>query len=330
MTRTHQPTEFSILAILALLALAAACSGRTDPSPVTGLVDATEIDVASKIPGRIKDLTVREGDRVEVGQALVTIESQEVAAKIDQVRAAVSGAKAKLAMARHGARDEEKDQARKALDTARSQLTLAAKGHARATALLKTETVTQAAFDDADFKYKAAQDQVAMAQARYDMVMKGARSEELDGLEALVKQGEGSLSEVESYGRETSQTAPISGEVAKILVHRGELAATGYPILTLVDRSDSWAAFPVREDLLSDVKVGTILQVQVPALRKTVAMKVYSIAPMGDFATWRATGDKASFDLRTFEVRARPVQPEPDLRPGMTARFTPALTLAAR
>ncbi len=310
---------------LSLLALATACGGRPAVTPVTGLVDATEIDVASKIPGRVKELTVHEGDRVEAGQALVTIESQEVAAKIDQVRAAVNAARAKLALARHGARAEEKDQARKALETAQAQLAMAEKAHARAAALVKTETITQAAFDDADFKYKAAQDQVAVAQARYDLVIKGARAEELDALEALVKQGEGSLSEVESYGRETSQTAPIGGEVAKILVHRGELAATGYPILTLVDRSDAWAAFPVREDLLADVKVGAVLQVEVPALRRTVPMKVYSIAPMGDFATWRATGDKASFDLRTFEVRARPVAPEADLRPGMTARFTPAL-----
>ncbi len=308
---------------LSLLALAAGCGGRPTATPVTGLVDATEIDVASKIPGRVKELAVREGDRVEAGQALVTIESQEVAAKIDQVRAAVNAARAKLALARHGARAEEKDQARKALETAQAQLAMAEKAHARAAALVKTETITQAAFDDADFKYKAAQDQVAVAQARYDVVIQGARAEELDALEALVKQGEGSLSEVESYGRETSQVAPIGGEVAKILVHRGELAATGYPILTLVDRSDAWAAFPVREDLLAGVKVGAVLQVEVPALRKTVPMKVYAIAPMGDFATWRATGDKASFDLRTFEVRARPVAPEADLRPGMTARFTP-------
>jgi HlyD family secretion protein len=318
MTRTRTLTALS------LLALGAACSGRPAPGAVTGLVDATEIDVASKIPGRVKELAVREGDRVEAGQALLTIESQEVAAKIDQVRAAVSGARARLSLARHGARAEEKDQAQRALETAQAQLSMAEKAHARATALLRTETITQAAFDDADFKYKAAQDQLAIAQARHDLVMKGARAEELEALEALVKQGEGSLSEVESYGRETTQTAPIGGEVAKILVHRGELAATGYPILTLVDRSDAWAAFPVREDLLADVKVGTVLQVEVPALRKAVAMKVYSVAPMGDFATWRATGDKAAFDLRTFEVRARPVGPEPDLRPGMTARFTPA------
>jgi HlyD family secretion protein len=317
MTRTTR--RLSLTALL----LAAACGPRPAPTAVTGLVDATEIDVASKIPGRVKELSVREGDRVEAGQALLTIESQEVAAKIDQVRGAVGAARAKLALARHGARPEEKDQARRALETAQAQLRLAEKAHARAAALLQSETITQAAFDDADFKYKAAQDQAAVAQARYDLVVKGARAEELEALQALVQQGEGSLAEVESYGRETSQTAPIGGEVAKILVHRGELAATGYPILTLVDRADAWAAFPVREDLLADVKVGAVIEVEVPALRKTLPMAVYSIAPMGDFATWRATGDKASFDLRTFEVRARPVSPEAELRPGMTARFTP-------
>jgi HlyD family secretion protein len=316
------PPRLLFLGSLATLSLAA-CASR-GPEPITGLVDATEIDVASKIPGRVKALAVREGDRVEEGQELVTIESQEIAARIDQVKAAVSGAKAKLLLARHGARAEEKAQVQKALQTAKSQESVAQKGYDRASALVKTGTITQAAFDDAELKYRAAQDQLAMAQARYDLVVKGTRSEEIEGLEALVRQGEGSLAEVESYGRETVQAAPIPGEVAKILVHRGELAATGYPILTLVDRSDAWVTFPIREDVLSQLKVGTTLQVQVPALRRTVPMTVFSIAPMGDFATWRSTGEKGSFDLRTFEVKARPAIPEPELRPGMTARFTPA------
>ncbi len=310
--------------VLSILALAVAACGPRPPTPVTGLVDATEVDVASRIPGRVKTISVREGDRIQPGQELVTIESQEVAARIDQVRAAVSAARAKLALARHGARPEERDQAQRALETARAQLAVAQKAHDRARALLASETITQAAFDDADFKLKAAQDQVAMAEARHDLVGKGARAEELDALEALVRQGEGSLAEVESYGREAVQTAPIGGEVAKVLVHRGEMAATGFPILTLVDRSDCWVSFPVREDLLSDVKVGTALQVEVPALRRTIRMTVFSVAPMGDFATWRSTGEKGSFDLRTFEVKARPEKPEADLRPGMTARFTPA------
>ena len=313
------PSTRTALSLL-LLSLAA-CGGRKAET-ITGLVDATEIDVASKIPGRVAEVTVREGDRVEAGQPVARIDSQEVGAKIDQVKAAVAAANARLDQARHGARAEERLQAQRALETARKAAEVADKAHARAEALLASATITQAAFDEADLRWKAAQDTLATAQARYDLVVKGARAEELAALEALVKQGEGSLAEVQSYGAERVQVAPISGEVSKVLVHKGELAATGYPILTLVDRADAWAAFPVREDLLPGVKVGTTLEVEVPALRKKVSMTVYSVSPLGDFATWRATGEKGRFDLRTFEVKARPATPEPDLRPGMTARLT--------
>jgi HlyD family secretion protein len=306
-----------------MVALLSACAPAA-PRAVTGLVDATEIDVASKIPGRIQALAVREGDAVTEGQLLLTIESQEVLSKIDQVSAAVEAARARLKLAQRGARAEEKDQARRALDTARIQADLARKGWDRASALVATGTITQVAFDEADVKWKAAQDQLAIAQARFNLVQKGARAEELEALDALVRQGEGSLAEVKTYGRELSQASPITGEVAKILVHRGELAATGFPILTLVDRRDAWVAFPVREDLLAGLAVGTTVQVEVPAVRRTVPMTVFQVAPLGDFATWRATGEKGRFDLRTFEVKARPARPDLELRPGMTARFLPA------
>jgi HlyD family secretion protein len=293
MTRTFVP--------LPLVTLLLAACGGPPPEVLTGLVDATEIDVASKIPGRVAEVTVREGDRVEAGQALARIDSLEVGARIDQVKAAVAAANARLDQARHGARAE---------------------------ALLASATITHAAFDEADLRLKAAQDGLASAQARYDLVLKGARSEELAALEALVRQGEGSLAEVQSYGAERVQVAPISGEVSKVLVHKGELAATGYPIITLVDRSDAWAAFPVREDLLPGLKVGATFEVEVPALRRKIPMAVTSVSPLGDFATWRATGEKGRFDLRTFEVKARPVTPEPELRPGMTARLSIAATRA--
>jgi HlyD family secretion protein len=309
--------------LAALAAVLTACAA--EPSrPITGLVDATEIDVASKIPGRIKALAVREGDAVREGQELLTIESQEITARIEQVTAVVEQARARLNLARSGARAEEKAQAARALDTARAQAELARKSWERATALLTTGTVTQAAFDEAAARHQAAEDQLAIAQSRLSVVRQGARPEELDGLEALVRQGEGSLAEVRTIGKEMVQTAPIGGEVAKILVHRGELAATGSPILTLVDRRDAWVTFPVREDLLPGVTVGTTLQVELPALRRTVPMVVFQVAPLGDFATWRATGEKGGFDLRTFEVKARPAQPVDELRPGMTARFVPA------
>jgi HlyD family secretion protein len=309
-------------AVAAAAVLLTGCGGPAR-RPITGLIDATEVDVASKIPGRVKELKVKEGDHVSEGQELAVIDSQEVRAKIDQVSAALDGARARLELARHGARPEEREATRQGLEAARHQLDLSRKMYERMQALLATGSVPQATFDDAEFKYNLAKDQLAIAESKYDLVVRGARLEELQALEALVKQGEGTLTEVRSYGSEMSQTAPLSGEVAKVVLHRGELAATGYPIVTLVDRSDAWATFPVREDLLRSVHQGSRIRVEVPALGRTVDMTITSISAMGDFATWKATTEKASFDLKSFEVKARPVEPVAELRPGMSVRWTP-------
>jgi HlyD family secretion protein len=114
----------------------------------------------------------------------------------------------------------------------------------------------------------------------------------------------------------------VDGEIARIVLHEGELAATGYPILTIVTIDAPWASFAVREDLLKELKVGTRVTAEVPALGRTVEFEVYSIAAMGDFATWKATNAKDSFDLKTFEVKARPTAKIEGLRPGMTVRWT--------
>ena len=314
-----------MMGLLAFLAATAfsACKAKSDLPPVlTGLVDATEIDVASKIPGRIKELAVKEGDQVKEGDKLLVIESEEILAKMDQASAAIGAAQAKLKMARHGARVEEKKQAKKALEAAQQQAEITRKMHDRLIALREKDAVSQAKFDEVEFQFNVAQAQLGLAQARVEMVENGARSEEIEALEQLVKQGEGVLSEVKSYSKEMVQNAPITGEVSKIILHKGELAATGYPIITLVDMSDIWAAFSVREDLLKSLAIGQDIKVQIPALGKTATMKVFHIAPLGDFATWRATSDKNSFDLKTFEVKVRPTEPIEGLRPGMSVRWS--------
>jgi HlyD family secretion protein len=289
---------------------------------VTGLVDATEIDVASKVPGRVKEVFVREGQKVEAGAKLVSIESDEISAKIDQVNAAVSGAEAKLRMAQSGARQEERDTARQAVESAKHQVELAKKTYDRVEALRSSGAVAEASFDEADARYKLAKDQLDMAQSRYGLVMRGARTEEIQALSSLVAQSKANLAEVQSYQKETSQTAPIAGEVTKIVLHRGELAATGYPIVTLVDMNDLWASFAVREDMLARVRQGNRITVEIPALGRTAEMQIEAISAMGDFATWRATSEKNSFDLKSFEVKARPVGAIEGIRPGMTVRWT--------
>jgi HlyD family secretion protein len=307
-----------------LVLLLAACGPDEDrPRVVTGLVDATEIDVASKVPGRVKQLFVREGDPVTAGQALVAISGEDIEAKVGQVEAAIGAARARLALARSGARIEDKEQAKRAVDAARHQLELAEKIHERTTALVPVGGVPPAKVDEVEAQLALARDNLEIARARSEAVEKGARREEVEALEALVRQAEGSLAEVSSYRDELTQDAPTAGEVAKVVLHEGELAATGYPILTLVRIDDPWFSFAVREDLLAGLAVGQAIQVEVPALGRTVEATVFQLAPLGDFATWKATAEKDGFDLKSFEVKARPTNKVEGLRPGMTARFTP-------
>jgi HlyD family secretion protein len=309
----------------AVLSAAFICScgknKETEKKVITGLIDAVEIDVASKVPGRISELFIKEGDSVTAGQKLLTIESEEIAAKLEQVNAGLNAAKAKLKMAKNGARIEDKEAAKKQYEAAKEQLDLAKKMYDRMKQLFEKGTIPQAQYDDWLFKYNVAQDQVDIAKTRYDLALKGARLEEIEALDFLVKQTEGLLSEVNSYKKETAQNSPIDGEVSKIILHKGELAATGYPIVTLVDMSDVWAIFTVREDMLKNIKIGTELKAEIPALGKTITLKVFNIAAMGDFATWKATSEKNSFDLKSFEVKARPIEKVEGLRPGMTARY---------
>ncbi len=312
-----------IAVLILTMAFFAGCSESktSDAVVVTGLVDAVEIDVASKVPGRVKELFVREGDTVKLGDKLITIESEEIMAKIDQVTAAIDASKAKLKMAERGARAEEKEAAKKALDASNHQLEIAKKNFDRMKELRDKNALPQAKFDEAEYAVNAATDQVAISEARYSIILKGARSEEIDGLRALVKQGEGTLSEVQSYHKEMSQIAPVSGEISKIILHKGELAATGYPIITIVDLSDLWVSFSLREDMLKNVKKGMKISVFLPALDKNIDMEIYAISAMGDFATWKATTEKKSFDLKSFEVKARTLAPVEGIRPGMTARW---------
>ena len=309
---------------LAAMGIGMAGCGPDDPPPprvITGLIDATEVDIATKVPGRVKEMKVREGDHVEAGQPLLSLELMDLKARLDQVGATVDAAKARLAMARKGARVEEKSATRDSVQAARHQVEVTRKAYDRASELLEKGALSQSKFDEIEFKFNVSKDQLAMAEAKLDMVMRGARDEEIEALEALVRQGEAGLAEVQTYDREAEQAAPIAGEVAKVLLHKGELAATGYPIVTLVDLTDVWATFAVREDRLAGIRIGDVLQLEVPALGRTVPMTVFHVAVLGDFATWRATSAKDTFDLKSFEVRARPSVPVEGLRPGMTVRW---------
>lgn len=320
--------------VLVLLGLAALVGGigrwawvlsRPEPELVQGQVEATLVNVSAKIPGRVGSMAVREGAIVGRGDLLVTLESPEIDAKLEQARAAREAAIAQRDKAFNGAREEEVRQARLVWERARHAAELAEKTFARIDRLQRDGVLPAQRRDEAEAQLKTSRDAEAAAKAAYDMATSGARIEDKQAASALVSRAAGAMAEVQAYLGETRLRAPIAGEVYKRNAEPGEMTAAGYPVVTLLDPTDVWATLQLREDKLPRVKMGSTLTVRVPALERTLEVQVFYIAPLGDFATWRATSAQGGFDVKTFEVRARPARPVNGLRPGMSVVVTGGL-----
>ena len=301
-----------IVALIGFFAL-----GR-DPEVIQGQVEATEYRVSSKVPGRILELRVKEGDYVKVGDTLAILDAPEVLAKMEQARSAESAASAMELKAQNGARQEQIQGAYQLLQQAKAGLEIAEKSYGRVQRLFDEGVLSAQKRDEALAQYKAMEAQVKAAQSQYDMAVNGARREDKLAAQAQVGRAKGAVNEVKSYVRETVQTAQMEGEVSSVYPKVGELVGTGSPIMTVSVMSDLWGTFNVREDLLNDMKVGNEITAFVPAFNKEIKMKVYYLKDQGSYAVWKATKANGQYDLKTFEVKARPMEKVEGLRPGMS------------
>jgi HlyD family secretion protein len=293
---------------------------KPQPLEVQGEVDATQVRVASKITGRVDSIAVHKGDKVKKGQLLYIIRSPEIDAKIKQAEAALKGAEAQNIKAINGAQQEDIDAAYNLYSKAQAALELAKKTFERINNLYKEGVIAEQKKDEAETNYKAALETANAAKAQWIKAKKGSRYEDKDAAMSLVLRAKGALDEIESYKNETHIYSPIDGEVADIIAETGELISAGYPVVTLVDLNDSWITFNLREDLLAKIKLGTTINANFPALNnKMVPLKIYYIHALGNFATWNATKTSGDFDMKTFEVHAKPLNSKNELRPGMSA-----------
>ena len=301
-----------VVAVIGFFAL-----GR-DPEIIQGQVEVSEYRVSSKVPGRILEIRGKEGDYVRVGDTLAILDAPEVRAKMAQAQGAEDGAAALELMARNGARKEQVQGAFQLLQQAKAGLEIAEKSYNRVQRLFDEGVMSAQKRDEALANYKAFQAQVKAAQSQYDMAMNGARQEEKLAAQAQVNRAKGAVQEVKSYINETVQLAQMEGEVSNIYPKVGELVGTGSPIMTISMMQDLWGTFNVREDQLNGMQIGTELTAFVPAFNKDVKMKVYHVKDQGSYAVWKATKANGQYDLKTFEVKARPVEALEGLRPGMS------------
>ena len=289
------------------------------PLVLQGQIDAQSYTISSKLPGRISDVFVKKGDIVAVGDAIFSLSSPEVDAKLKQAQAAKDAAGAQKNQADNGARKQEIQAAHDQWQKAKAAEALMLTTYNRINTLYEQGVISQQKRDEVYTQYQAAKYTSNAAHQMASMAKEGARKEIKAAASAQERVYEAKVDEVNVYIKESKQYAFHKGEVSQVLIHSGELAPTGFPVVSLIDIEDSWARFSVREDYLKEFEKGKVFNAKIPALGdKTYEFRVSYIAVMGDYATWRATESGKGFDMKSFEVELRPTKTIKNLRVGMS------------
>lgn len=317
----HNNILLAIIAFISVVVVVALIGfftlGRTE-EVIQGEVEVSEYRVSSKLPGRIVELRVEEGDFVHVGDTLAILETPEVQAQQKVAEATQGAADAMKDMANNGARKEQIQGAYQLLQQAIAARDIAQKSYKRVQNLFDEGVVSAQKRDEAFAAYKATEAQVLAAQSQYDMAKNGARIEEKQAAAKQAQAAKSAVDIVKSLLRETVQIATEEGEVSEVYPKVGELVGIGSPIMTIAVMKNLWGTFNVREDQLQGLKIGDVFTAFSPAFNKDLKMKVYYIKDQGSYAVWKATKTNGQFDLKTFEVKARPVEHFEGLRPGMS------------
>ncbi|MGN0005833.1 MAG: HlyD family secretion protein [Candidatus Gastranaerophilaceae bacterium] len=284
-----------------------------------GEIEAKTVNVSSKIPGRITKLAVEKGQFVRKGDVLAELDTPELSAKQEQILAKIDAASAVQEKVYNGSRQEAVLAAKSKMEEAKAGYEISKKTDLRLQNLFKEGVISAQKADESKARLQASYNLYLAAKSTYEMLANGNRYEDKEVARASVNQAKGALKEIDSYLKENKLIAPIDGEVSEISAEEGELAGTGYPIVVLSDSSKMWATFNVRETLLSKLKQGSEIKADIPALDlKNVKMKISLIAVRGNYATYKATRAKGEYDIKTFEVRAVPVEKIDGLKPGMS------------
>lgn len=314
------PSIIVALVVVAIAGLSVWYLLRGEPLLVQGEADATRFDIAARVDGRVAEIPVERGQNVPAGAVLVKIDNPETVAKNEQALAARVVAEAQLANVKVGTRAEVIAARKAELERAQASVVLAQKTYDRVSQLAEHGNAPIARLDQATDSLHEAQRNVDQAKSAYEQAVNGYTKEEHEIAAANVKKAIADIAAAQSIIEQMVVYAPVASQVYQRNVEPGEYVSPGVPLITLIDLNDMWIHFDLREDLVKTLKVGDRFDVRIPALAdRRVTVEVKLIATKGEYASWRATRATGDFDLRTFSIRAYPVDKVPELRPGMSA-----------
>ena len=306
------------IALIIIVALVGYHLKHSEPIILQGTVECTTYRASSKITVRIDKMNRHEGQHVTKGELLYTLSTPELNAKLQQAEAAKNAAAALDQKALAGARIQQIEAARNLWQKAQAGRVLSQRTFERVKTLYEQGVVAAQKFDEAEANYQAMVASEAAAKAQYELALDGASKEDKEAAAAQVQQAEGAINEVESYISDAMVYSPVDGEISSIIAEQGELVGSGYPVVSIIDTTDIWAPFNIKETLLPRIKIGGKMVAYIPALDRDIEFEIRYISVQADFATWSATRTQGSFDIRTFAVKAYPIGNAEGLRPGMS------------
>ncbi len=318
--RTLLLTMACVVAAVLVIAIIGFIFMNRPDSFIEGQVEGSDIRISGKLPGRVAEFYVQEGDTVKAGDTLVHIHSSVVDAQLGQAEAMRTVATATDKKVDAGTRIQIINTAASLLSQAEAAETITKKTYQRMERLYGEGVISEQKRDEAKAAYDAAVAAKNAAASQLSLAKAGAQQEDKTAAEAMVKAADSGVAQVNAILEDSYLTAPFDGTIDQIYPEVGELVAMGAPIMNLLRTGDRYVVFNVREELLNDLPMGKELKVMIPALgKKEINVKVYYIRDMGSYATWRSTKSTGSYDSRTFQIKARPTEEIDGLRPGMSA-----------
>jgi HlyD family secretion protein len=285
-------------AAMAAAGLAIACSAPPPSNTLTasGNVEATEVQVAAEVGGRIVELRVEEGDRVKAGDVIATLDTKDTELQMERARAERAAASAQLRLLEAGARSEDVRQAEAQVDAATSEIAAidveirnAQTDLDRFEALLSANAGSQKQRDDAKARVdlarerkRSAEERVRVARASLERVRAGARREELDNARARVAAVDAQIAVLEKSLRDAAVVAPVTGVVTQKLLDAGELVPPRAPLVIVTDLDHAWANLFVPEPVVPRLALGQAATIRTDA-GTTVPGKVTFISPRAEF-----------------------------------------------
>lgn len=289
---------------------------------VEGQAEATSVRISGKLPGRVVEFYVAEGDMVKKGDTLVHIHSSLAEAKLMQAEGMETVARSQESKVEAGTRSQIVQAATDLVNQAQAGLTIAEKTYNRMENLYKEGVISEQKRDEAMAAYEASKAALSAAQSQLSLAKSGAQSQDKESAAAMVNVARGGVAEVESVLEDQYLTAPCDGQIDQIFPRESELVMLGAPIMNLLRVDDKWVTFNVREELLNDMPLGGEIEVMIPALGKRKAKaRIFYSRDLGSYATWQATKSVGQWDSKTFEIKARTLDTIPELRPGMTVIY---------